>query len=282
MGIKIVTDSTAYIPKKFLDMYDIKVVSLNISIKDKNVRELDITNEEFYKLLDESKEFPKSSQPSLQEMIDVFEEILKDGNDIVGVFISSDFSGTYSSANLIKKELLEKYTDRKIELIDSRSNCMQMGLCVLEGAKLANKNESIEDVVRAIKYSVENSRFLFTPATLDYLKMGGRIGNAGALFGKLLKIRPILTVNDGKTDVVEKVRTKNKAVEKILDIFFDEINKKGLVDVVVHHINCEEEGIKIANIINEKTGTMPKVVSIGPVIGMHVGPGAVGVAYNTK
>lgn len=282
MGIKIVTDSTAYIPKKFLDMYDIKVVSLNINIKDKNVRELDITNEEFYKLLDESKEFPKSSQPSLQEMIDVFEEILKDGNDIVGVFISSDFSGTYSSANLIKKELLEKYKDRKIELIDSRSNCMQMGLCVLEGAKLANKNESIEDVVRAIKYSVDNSRFLFTPATLDYLKMGGRIGNAGALFGKLLKIRPILTVNDGKTDVVEKVRTKNKAVEKILDIFFDEINKKGLGDVVVHHINCEEEGIKIANIINEKTGVIPKVVSIGPVIGMHVGPGAVGVAYNTK
>ena len=87
MGIKIVTDSTAYIPKDLLDKYDIKVVSLNISIKDKNLRELDITNEEFYRLLDESKEFPKSSQPSLQEMMDVFEGVLKEGNDIVGVFI---------------------------------------------------------------------------------------------------------------------------------------------------------------------------------------------------
>lgn len=282
MGIKIVTDSTAYIPNNLLDMYDIKVVSLNISIKDKNLRELDITNEEFYKLLAESKEFPKSSQPSLQEMMDVFEEILKDGNDIVGVFISSDFSGTYSSANLIKQDLLEKYIDRKIELIDSRSNCMQMGLSVLEGAKLANENKTIEEVVKAINYSVNNSRFLFTPATLDYLKMGGRIGSASALFGKLLKIRPILTVNNGKTDVVEKVRTKNKAIEKILDIFWDEVNKKGLANVIVHHINCEEEGMKIAEIINEKTGVMPKVVAIGPVIGVHVGPGAIGIAYNTK
>lgn len=282
MGVKIVTDSTSYIPKNLLDKYDIKVVSLNINIQDKNVRELDITNEEFYRLLDESNKFPKSSQPSPKEMIDVFEDILKEGNDIVGVFISSEYSGTYSSANLIKNELLEKYANRKIELIDSRSNCMQMGLCALEGAKLAKENASIEKVVKSIKYSVDNSRFLFTPATLDYLKMGGRIGSAGALFGKLLKIRPILTVNDGKTDVVEKVRTKNKAVEKILDIFLSEINEKGLGDVFVHHINCEEEGIKIANIINEKTGVMPRVVSIGPVIGMHVGPGAVGVAYSTK
>lgn len=282
MGIKIVTDSTAYIPKDLLDKYDIKVVSLNISIKDKNLRELDITNEEFYRLLDESKEFPKSSQPSLQEMMDVFEGVLKEGNDIVGIFISSEYSGTYSSANLIKNELLEKYPDRKIELIDSRSNCMQMGICALNGAKLAKENASIEEVVESMKYCVNNSRFLFTPATLDYLKMGGRIGSAGALFGKLLKIRPILTVNDGKTDVVEKVRTKNKAVEKILDIFLNEVNEKGLGDVFVHHINCEEEGLKIAEIIKEKVGVIPQVVSIGPVIGVHVGPGAVGVAYSTK
>ena len=282
MSIKIVTDSTSYIPKNLLDKYDIKVVSLNISIKDKNVRELDITNEEFYKLLDETKEFPKSSQPSLKEMIDIFEDILKNGDDIVGIFISSEYSGTYSSANLIKSELLEKYPDRKIELIDSRSNCMQMGLCVLEGAKLAKENVTIEEIVKSIEYCVNNSRFLFTPATLDYLKMGGRIGSAGALFGKLLKIRPILTVNDGKTDVVEKVRTKNKAVEKILDIFINEINEKGLKNVFVHHINCKEEGVKIASIIHEKTGVMPEVVSIGPVIGMHVGPGAVGIAYSTK
>lgn len=282
MGVRLVTDSTSYIPKDLQEKYGIKVVSLNITMGDQSIREVDISNEEFYRILNETKQFPKSSQPALDEVSSTFENIILEGHDIIGVFLSSDMSGTYSSAHIIKEDLLEKYPNSRIELIDSRSNCMQMGIAVLEGAKKAAEGCSIEEVVEAINFVVKNSRFLFTPDTLDYLKMGGRIGSAGALFGKLLQIKPILTVNEGKTDVLEKVRTKNKAIEKILSTIIEDYTNKGIGEIIVHHINCEEEGNKIADLINNKIGIKPRVVSIGPVIGVHVGPGAIGIAYSTK
>lgn len=282
MGIKIITDSTAYLSEEMINKYDISVVSLNITLNDESIREVDITNEEFYKMMDEAKEFPKSSQPSLDETTKVFEKHLSNGDDIVGIFLSSKMSGTFSSTHIIKEMLLENYPNRKIELIDSESNCMQMGIAVLAAAEKALNGESLENVIAACEKVKETSRFLFMPQTLDYLKMGGRIGTAGALFGKMLKIIPILTVANGETSVVEKVRTKNKAIEKILSVVVDDIKEKGLGKVVVHHINCEDEGKKLAEKISSHINEEVEVVPIGPVIGVHVGPGAIGIAYNTE
>jgi len=281
MAVKIITDSTSYLSEEMINEYDISVISLNVTLSDKSIREVDITNEEFYKLMDETKEFPKSSQPSLDDSAKVFEKILSNGDDIVGIFISSEMSGTFSSAHIIKEMLLEKYPERNIVLIDSRSNCMQMGIAVLAAAEKAANGESLEEVVFASENVKKTSRFLFAPQTLDYLKMGGRIGSAGALVGKILKIVPILTVEDGKTSVIEKVRTKNKAIEKMLDMFMDDIKEKGLGKVVIHHINCEEEGQRLAEKISSHINKRVEVISIGPVIGSHVGPGAIGIAYNT-
>ena len=282
MGVKIITDSTSYLSEEMIKKYDISVLSLNVTLDNRSIREVDITNEEFYKLMEKTKEFPKSSQPSLDEATKVFEGHLANANDIVGIFISSDMSGTFSSANLIKEMLLENYPERTITLIDSRSNCMQMGLAVLAAAEKAANGGNLEDVVEACENIKKTSRFLFAPKTLDYLKMGGRIGSAGALFGKVLKIVPILTVEDGKTSVVEKVRTSNKAIEKMLSIFRDDIKEKGLGKVVIHHINCENEGRNLAEKIEEEINEKVEVIPIGPVIGVHVGPGAIGIAYNTK
>lgn len=281
MAVKIITDSTSYLSEEMINEYDISVISLNVTLSDKSIREVDITNEEFYKLMDETKEFPKSSQPSLDESTKVFEKILSNGDDIVGIFISSEMSGTFSSAHIIKEMLLEKYPERNIVLIDSRSNCMQMGIVVLAAAEKAANGESLEEVIFVCENVKKTSRFLFAPQTLDYLKMGGRIGSAGALVGKILKIVPILTVEDGKTSVIEKVRTKNKAIEKMLAMFMDDIKEKGLGKVVIHHINCEEEGQRLAEKISSHINKRVEVISIGPVIGSHVGPGAIGIAYNT-
>ncbi|MPQ44140.1 DegV family protein [Clostridium tarantellae] len=284
MGVKVLTDSTAYIPDSLLKKYDISVISLNITLANNSIKEVHISNEEFYELMKKNNKFPKSSQPSLDEITNKFEKNLKNGDDVVAVFISSEMSGTFSSAHLIKEVLLEKYPERKIAIIDSRSNCMQMGLAVLEAAEKAMYGASLEEVVNVCEDIKTKSKFLFTPETLDYLKMGGRIGSAGALVGKVLKIVPILTVLDGKTSVLEKVRTKSKAIEKILSIFLQDLKEKGLGKVIVHHINCEEEGIKLAERIKEKIdiNTTVEVISIGPVIGAHVGPGAIGIAYHTK
>lgn len=281
MAIKIVTDSTSYIPKKYLEEYDISVVSLNILLKNANRREVSISNETFYKEMEDAKEFAVSSQPSPEEFYNLFEKIAKNGDNIVGIFISSEMSGTYSTANLVKSMILEKY-DVNIEIIDSRTNCMQMGFVVLEAAKCAKLGKSMDEVIEIAKSTIKNSRFVFSPSVLDYLKKGGRIGSASALIGNLFQIKPILTVNKGKTDVLAKVRTKKKAVSTMIDILMNDLKEKQLGGVIVHHINCKEEGLALAKVLEEELNTKVDIQDIGPVIGAHVGPGSIGIAYFTK
>lgn len=282
MAIKIVTDSTSYIPEEFINKYDISVVSLNVIMNGESIREVDLDNETFYSKMEESTEIPSSSQPSPDEIYNTFENIVKEGNSIVGIFISSDMSGTVSSANLIKNMLLEKYPTAHIEIVDSRSNCMQMGYVAIEAAKAAAAGKSMEEVIDVCTSVINNSRFLFTPDTLDYLKKGGRIGGASALLGTLFQIKPILTVCDGKTTVFTKVRTKKKAVDTLVTTLVNDLQGKELGGVIVHHINCQDEGLILAAKIKKQLGVDVQIDTIGPIIGLHVGPGSIGVAYFTK
>lgn len=280
--VKVVVDSTSYIPKETLIENDISVVSLNVLLNGKSYREVDLENEFFYKEMNESKEIPKSSQPSVEEIKEVFTNIAKSGFDIVGIFISSKMSGTYSTAHLVREMVLEEYPETRIELVDSESNCMQMGFSAIQAARAAKRGENIERVVEETKKVINTSKFLFVPDTLKYLKKGGRIGGASALFGTILQIKPILTVQNGETSVYEKVRTKKKAVEVILKKVLDDMTEKGLGEVIVHHINCEEEGLDLAKRLENELKIPVKIQSIGATIGLHVGPGSIGVAYYTK
>ena len=282
MAIKIVTDSTSYIADEYIKKYDIKLVSLNVIINGVSSREIDIENEVFYEEIKNSKEIPKSSQPIPEEMLNTFREIVEDDDSIVGIFLSSKMSGTYSNANMIKDMILEDYPDAEIHILDSKTNCMQMGFAVIEAARTASEGKSINEVINAANHVINNSRFLFTPETLEYLKKGGRIGGAAALFGNVLQIKPILTVVNGETSVFKKVRTRKKAIEEIVKTVLEEIESKGLGDIVVHHINCQEDGLKLAKALENKLGKKVDIQSIGPVIGVHVGPGSIGIAYYTK
>ena len=129
-----------------------------------------------------------------------------------------------------------------------------MGFAAIKASEIASKRKSIDEVVDVVSHVLDNSRFLFTPETLEYLKKGGRIGGAAALFGNLLQIKPILTVVEGETSVFKKVSTRKKAVDEIVDTVLNDIESKGLGDVIVHHINCEEEGFKLANALENKLG----------------------------
>ena len=282
MAIKIVTDSTSYISDEYIKKYDINIVSLNVIINGVSSREVDIENEVFYEEIKNSKEIPKSSQPIPEEMLNTFREIVEDGDSIVGIFLSSKMSGTYSNANMIKDMILEDYPDAEIHILDSKTNCMQMGFAVIEAARTASEGKSINEVINAANHVINNSRFLFTPETLEYLKKGGRIGGAAALFGNVLQIKPILTVVNGETSVFKKVRTRKKAIEEIVKTVLEEIEAKGFGDIVVHHINCQEDGLKLAKALENKLGKKVDIQSIGPVIGVHVGPGSIGIAYYTK
>ena len=281
MSIKIIADSTCYLPQEYIDKYKISIASLNVLINGNSYRETDLSNDWFYNEMAKSSTIPTSSQPSIEELYNIVESIVKNGDDVVGIFLSSDMSGTFSTSNLVKNMIIENYPNAKIVMIDSRSNCMQAGFAVLEAAKAANENKSLDEVVSIANNVIKNSKFIFVPETLDYLKKGGRIGSAAALLGSLLQIKPILTVEDGKTTVFTKVRTKKKAIDKIVNTVLEQNLKSPIKGIIVHHINCQSEGQELADRLKNSLGLENvKIQSIGPIIGLHVGPGSIGVAYH--
>lgn len=281
MGVKVLTDSTSYINKNILSDLEIKTVSLNVIFGSESFKETDIDNKEFYKMI-KDKGIPTSAQPAINEVYDEIKKIVETGDELLCIFLSSDMSGTFSTAHMVREMILEDYRDAKIEILDSRSNCMQTGFATIVAARAAKEGKTLEDVKEVAENNIRRSRFLFIPENLDYLKKGGRIGGAGALIGNLLKIIPILTVKDGKTTVLTKVRTKKNAVQAMVDKMLKDINEFGLGEIVVHHINCYDEAEALSNMIKEKLNVDVVICEIGPVIGIHVGPGAIGIAYYTE
>ena len=280
--IKIVTDSTSYLPTELIRKYDLSIVSLNVTLNNQTKRELDIANETFYDEMNDAAEIPTSSQPSPDELYTIFESIVSAGDAVLGIFISSQMSGLFSSSHLVRDMILEKYPNADIQLFDSGTNCMQLGFIALEAAKFALEGHSMADTIKRAEYVKAHSRFLFTPDTLTYLKKGGRIGSASALLGTLLQIKPILTVEQGVTSVFAKVRTKKKAVDTLISGLMEDLKSASLENIIVHHINCPEEGQQLADRLSNLLDQKVAIQSIGPVIGLHVGPGSIGIAYTTK
>lgn len=281
MGVKIVTDSTSYIDEKTRKDLDIGILSLAVTFEDGSINETDIDNEDFYKKMDREG-IPFSTQPSLGEVYQKMLEVVAKGDDLLCVFISSAMSGTYNTACTVREKILEEYKDAKIFVLDSKSNCMQLGFAAIVAARAAKAGKTIEEVVKIAKDNIKRSRFVFVPNNLEYLKKGGRIGGAGALIGDILKIIPVLTVKNGTTDILRKVRTKARAVKAMIDQVMEDNAKYTIKEIMVHHINCYEESQELSSKLKGLLSRDIGIVDIGPVIGMHVGPGTVGIAYYTE
>lgn len=283
MSVKVLTDSTSYINNELLKELDIIKVSLSVKFQDEEFKEVDIDNESFYKKM-EQKGIPMSSQPSVAEMKEIMESVVKEGDSLFCIFISSEMSGTYSSAHMVREMVLEKYPQAQIEILDSKSNSMQLGFAAIAAAKAAKEGKDLQQVKEAAEENMKRSRFVFVPHNLTYLKKGGRIGKASALLGNILNIIPILTVENGTTTMLTKVRTKKKGIEFMIDKLYDDIKSYGIGEIIVHHINCLEGAMETVSKIKEaiKMDLDIKICDIGPVVGLHVGPGAIGIAYYTE
>ncbi|ADY55930.1 degV family protein [Syntrophobotulus glycolicus DSM 8271] len=281
MGVQILTDSTSYLPKDIIEELGINVASLNISFDGESRREIDIDNQTFYQTMSE-RGIPKSSQPSAGELYHMMFSAIEKGDSLCCIFLSSEMSGTFTAAYTVKEMILREKKDAEIEIIDSKSNSMQLGFAVITAARAAKAGKTLSEVKEAVLQNIKRSRFLFIPDSLEYLKKGGRIGNASALIGNLFKIIPILTVESGKTTTFMKVRTKKNAVQAMLEKMMEDIAKFGLGEVIVHHINCWDEAKEIVQVIERRLKVMAKIISIGPVIGLHVGPGSIGIVYYTN
>lgn len=282
MSIKVITDSTSYLDTAAQRDLDITVIPLSVHFPDESFRETEVDYDYFYQKIEREGIIPTSSQPSQGEIEAVFRGCVEEGHPVLAIFISSDMSGTYQSAVTVKENLVKEYPAAQIEIIDSQTNCMAMGLMAVAAARAAQEGKSMAETILVARETSERTRFYFVPAGLEYLKKGGRIGGAAALLGSLLQIKPILYVQEGKTAVWQKARGQQAGVLRMLNQMESDVKSFGLRGALVHHISCPGPAAALAETIKKRYQCEVPVMSIGPVIGLHVGPGTLAIIYTTE
>jgi DegV family protein with EDD domain len=272
--VRIVTDSTADLPLEVVRGLDITVVPLRVIFGEQAYRDgIDLTNEEFFRKLAASRELPRTSQPSTGEFLDVYHRLAQDTDRILSIHLSSGFSGTVDTARRAARDLIGGCT---IEVVDSQTVSMAMGFAVIAAAKAARDGASLEDCSGAARSVLRRQRLAVALDTLEYLRRGGRIGRAAAFVGGLLDIKPVLTIRNGEAHPLSRVRTRPKALEEMLRFCLED---GSVVDAVVMHSTDAPEADKLAEEVKRRCPAVSvHVGAIGPVIGVHGGPGLLGLA----
>lgn len=278
--VAVVTDSTAYLPRELMERLHIHFVPLQLIWGDETYRDgIDITPEAFYTRLPHSKTMPTTSQPSPAAFRVVYEDLLHKGNDILSIHISSKLSGTIDSATQAR----QAFPDAAIEVIDSLSTSMGMGFAVLEAARAAEQGATLAECKTIAEKALANSRVFFLVRTLEFLHRGGRIGGAQAFVGTALNLKPILELRDGRIEALDRVRTWNKALDRLVEIYVEAVAGRKPLRIAVLHANAEEEAQRlmerVKSIFNVNDIRETAIVPVSPVIGAHTGPGCVGLTF---
>jgi DegV family protein with EDD domain len=275
--IVVVADSSAYIPEEALGDFSIPVIPLWLHWGDERFRDgVDIDPPTFYRRLQTDETFPTTSQPSAGEFLDFFRQAGVETEAIVGVFVTSKLSGTVANAQAAQAEL----SDVTIRVVDSLSTSMGMGFMVLAAARAAAAGKSLDEVVVAAEEMRDRVHLLFAVDTLEFLHRGGRIGGAKWLLGTALSIKPLLHLDDGTVKPLVQVRTKRKAVARMLEVAEERLGGKRMAEAAVIDAGSPEEGNALAEQVRERFGISPVYrTAVSPAIGTHAGPGTVGLVF---
>jgi DegV family protein with EDD domain len=274
----VITDTTAYLPAELVRANQIQLVSLYVNFAgERTVREADITDYgDFFAELRDGDALPTTSQPAVGDFLAIYEPLVEQGHDVLSVHISGGLSGTCDAARQAVETLERSGRDARVRVFDSATGAGGIGLVALAAAKAAQKGADLDAVECAARDAREQLKIWFAIDTLEYLRRGGRIGAASAWIGSTLKIKPILTVESEMTPV-ERVRTSARAFERMVD-YARERHADGADGWVVQHIQSPEQAEKLVEAGREIFNSEPVWVSeIGPVLGVHTGPGLLGV-----
>ncbi|CAB4917485.1 unannotated protein [freshwater metagenome] len=277
MPVAVVTDSTTYLPRAVADEAGLHQVSLYVNMDGKSVPEADLPDyTHFYDGLRTAASLPTTSQPSVGDFLAIYEPLMAQGNDIVSIHLSGGISGTVEAARQAAEQAMADNPQRRIEVIDSRSACGGAGLVALAAAAAVRGGGNVDQVADRARRAVDTFGFWFAVDTLEFLQRGGRIGLAQAWIGTALRVKPILTFQDGQMAPVERVRTSRRAFERMVELLRSRA-ADGLTAWVVQHIQDPETAARLVEAGTEVMGCPPVFVSeIGPVIGTHTGPGLLG------
>lgn len=276
MSIKIVTDSTSDLPENLVKEFGVSIVPLKVLFGEEVYRDrFDFTNKEFYAKMASHKDLPKTAQVNPGEFIEEFTKHKNNGDEILGIFISSKLSGTYSSAVMAKEELGKD----GIYLIDSESASFGLGLLVVEAARMIAQGKSAQEIASKLEEQKKQVQFYGVINNLENLKKGGRLSSSSAFAGSLLGIKPIISLKEGSVALVGKARGQKRAFNWVLDDA-----KKNHVDfnnktVCLAHASSPQEMAEFKEIIL-KEYTPKEIIEfeIGSVIGTHTGAGCVGIS----
>jgi DegV family protein with EDD domain len=275
--VAIVTDSTAYLPMELVEQFNINVAPLVVIWGEETYRDdIDIKPTEFYTRLQTAEIMPSTSQATIKDFKELYDRLHAEGYEILSVLISEKLSGTISSAEQAKKMV----PDATIEIFNSESTAMTLGFQALAAARVANEGGDMAACKAAAEGVRARSGVIFAVDTLEFLHRGGRIGGASRFLGTALKLKPLLEVTGGVIEPVDKVRTTRKAHARLIEVIAERTAGKKNIRLATLHANVKDAADRVLDDACKYMEVVESIHSeVSPVIGTHVGPGTVGLAY---
>ena len=281
MTIRIVTDSSADLPVDLVQKHQITVVPCYVVVDDQTFKDgVDIQADEFYRRLQSEGRTPTTAQPTVADFQAVYRDLLSQGDQVISIHLSAKLSGTLNSAEQAKASLQEGENGAPVEIIDSRLASIALGLAVLEAVDLAAEGGDYLEVAAKVRQGLASQHGLFALDTLEYLQKGGRIGKAQAFLGSVLKVKPILRLQDGEAHPVERPRNRERAMRRLVELAQDLAPVRRVA--VIYSTDPE----RMAALKQNLTGLLPADQIIearfGSSLGTYIGPDALGVAVSQE
>lgn len=281
--MRIFADSGSDLPKSFFDENDVTLIPLRVLIDDKEGDDvLEIDSKEVYDAIRNGKH-PKTSQASPELFLSTWKELAASGDDGLYIAFSSELSGTYNTAVMMKDQVKEGNPNMNLVIIDSRCASLGHGLLVKEAVRLRDAGDDVRTIERKIRFMAANMEHLFTVEDLDYLAKGGRVSKASAFIGGLLNIKPLLHVEGGKLVPIEKHRGRKKVLRRMIELIEERGVEFSKQTIAISHGDDESTALEMKALIEEKL--KPKHVEIhmiGSAIGSHSGPGTIAIFFLNK
>lgn len=279
MKTAVVTDSTAYIPKDIRDKWNIHMIPLNVIFGNKVYQEeVDITWSQFYEEM-KTRELPSTSQPPIGQFVELFERLSNEYDAVICVHLSSGISGTYQGA-VTASTMVDSIT---VYPFDSEISCMVQGFYAIEAAKLASRGEEASSIMSRLEELKETARAYFMVDDLAHLQRGGRLSSAQAFIGSLLQVKPLLHFNNKVIVPFEKIRTRKKAMKRMVDLLGEDASSGKEYQAVIIHANREQEAKEWRSELSAMYPNVEFTIGyFGAVIGTHLGEGSMGMGWMKK
>lgn len=277
--IAVVTDSTTYLPAELVQKYNISIAPQVLIWGEETYKDgVDIESQEFFTRLKTAKVMPTTSQVSIPSFQEIFEKLVNQDYEVIALLVSAKLSGTNQSANQARD--LMGAAGEKIHIVDSQSVAMALGFQAMAVARAIEDGANLNDAIALAERVHRNTGVFFAVDTLEFLHRGGRIGGAQRFVGTMLNMKPILAIQDGRVEGIERIRTKSKAKDRVLEMVIEKVGGRTPVRLATLHANAEDEARDLLERATKELNPIETVFTeVSPTVGTHAGPGTVGLAF---